>query len=102
MEKASILNLEDGKYISYKDINNNSTKDYLFFYIHGYSDSMKEAKSMKIEEIAKKNNIDLVKLDLFGHGGSSGKLVDMLMDDWYNCCKIIIDKRKNKEKISNT
>jgi hypothetical protein len=38
---------------------------------------MKEAKSMKMEEIAKKNNIDLVKLDLFGHGGSSGKKVEI-------------------------
>jgi len=92
MEDKSILNLEEGKYISYKYIKNNSTKDYLFFYIHGYSDNMNEAKSMKIEEIAKKNNIDLVKLDLFGHGGSSGKKVEMIMDDWYNCCKIIIQK----------
>ena len=92
MDNTSILNIEEGKYISYKYIKNNSTKDYLFFYIHGYSDSMKETKSMKIEEIAKKNKIDLVKLDLFGHGGSSGKKIDMIMDDWYNCCKIIIEK----------
>ena len=54
MEEKSKLNLEDGKYISYKFIKNNSSKDYLFFYIHGYSDNMDEAKSMKIEEIAKK------------------------------------------------
>ena len=92
MDNISILNIEEGKYISYKFIKNDSTKDYLFFYIHGYSDNMKEAKSMKIETIAKKNNIDLVKLDLFGHGDSSGKKVDMIMDDWYNCCKIIIEK----------
>ena len=92
MDNISILKLEEGKHIAYKYIKNNSTKDYIFFYIHGYSDSMKEAKSMKMEEIAKKNNIDLVKLDLFGHGSSSGKLVDMIMDDWYNCCKIIIEK----------
>ena len=92
MEEKSKLNIEDGKYISYQFIKNNSSKDYLFFYIHGYSDNMNEAKSIKIEEIAKKNNIDLVKLDLFGHGGSSGKKVEMIMDDWYNCCKIIIEK----------
>ena len=53
---------------------------------------MKEAKSMKIEEISKNINIDLVKLDLLGHGKSSGKRVEMIMDDWYNCCKIIIEK----------
>ena len=92
MEGTSKLNLENGKYISYKYIKNNSKKDYLFLYIHGYSDNMKEAKSMKIEEIAKNNNIDLVKLDLFGHGGSSGKKVEMVMDDWYECCKIIVEK----------
>ena len=92
MEGTSNLNLENGKYISYKYIKNNSKKDYLFLYIHGYSDNMKEAKSMKIEEIAKNNNIDLVKLDLFGHGGSSGKKVEMVMDDWYECCKIIVEK----------
>ena len=92
MEEASILNLEDGKFISYKYIQNNSAKNYLFFYIHGYSDNMKETKAMKIQEIAKKNNIDFVTLDLFGHGGSSGKKVDMIMDDWYNCCKKIIEK----------
>ena len=92
MEEASLLNLENGEYISYKYIKNNSSKDYLFFYIHGYSDNMKEAKSMKIEEISKKNNIDLVKLDLFGHGDSYGKKNEMTMDDWHNCCKIIIDK----------
>ena len=92
MEEVSILNLDNGKYIAYKYIQNKSSKDYLFLYIHGYSDNMKEAKSMKIEEISKKNNIDLVKLDLLGHGKSSGKRVEMIMDDWYNCCKIIIEK----------
>ena len=92
MEEASILNIENGHFIAYKYILNNSTKDYLFLYIHGYADNMKEAKSMKIEEISKKNNIDLVKLDLLGHGQSSGKRIEMIMDDWYNCCKIIIEK----------
>jgi len=87
-----MLNLENGQFIVYKYIQNNSTKDYLFLYIHGYADNIKEAKSMKIEEISKKNNIDLVKLDLLGHGKSSGKRIEMIMDDWYNCCKIIIKK----------
>ena len=89
---SSKLHLEDGNYISYKYMQNNSKKDYLLFYIHGYSDNMKESKSMKIEEIAKKHNIELIKLDLYGHGESSGNKVEMTMDDWYNCCKIIIEK----------
>jgi len=92
MIEPSLLELEDGRHINYKYIKNNSAKDYLIFYIHGYSDSMKEAKSMKIEECAKKNKIDLIKFDLFGHGNSSGKLVDMTMDEWYNCCKIMIER----------
>ena len=92
MEQNSILHLEDGKYISYKYVQNNSKKNYLFLYIHGYSDNMKEAKAMKIEEIANKNNIDLIKLDLYGHGGSWGKKVEMTMDDWYNCCKSVVEK----------
>ena len=53
---------------------------------------MKEEKAMKMEEICKKLDIDLVKLDLYGHGESSGKLRDMTMDEWYNCCKTIIEK----------
>ena len=93
MENPSLkLNTNDGKYISYKYIKAKSPKDYLILYIHGYSDSMKETKSMKMEEICKKLDIDLVKLDLYGHGGSSGKLNDMTMDEWYNCCKTIIEK----------
>jgi len=92
MEQNSILHLEDGKYISYKYNQNNSKKDYLFLYIHGYSDNMKESKAKKIEEIANKNNIDIVKLDLYGHGGSWGKKVEMTMDDWYNCCKSVVEK----------
>ena len=45
-----------------------------------------------MEQIAKNAKIDLVKLDLYGHGESSGELKYMTMDDWYNCCKIIIEK----------
>ena len=93
MENPSLkLNTNDGKYISYKYIKAKSPKDYLILYIHGYSDSMKETKSMKMEEICKKLDIDLVKLDLYGHGESWGKLNDMTMDEWYNCCKTIIEK----------
>ena len=93
MENSSkLLNIEPGKYISYKYIKSNSSKNYLILYIHGYSDSMKEAKSMKMEQIAKNNNIDLVKLDLYGHGDSSGILNNMTMDEWHNCCKTIIEK----------
>ena len=86
------LETEPGKYISYKYIKSNSSKNYIILYIHGYSDSMKESKSMKMEQIAKNAKIDLVKLDLYGHGESSGELKYMTMDDWYNCCKIIIEK----------
>ena len=86
------LETEPGKYISYKYIKSNSSKNYIILYIHGYSDSMKESKSMKMEQIAKNSKIDLVKLDLYGHGESSGELKYMTMDDWYNCCKIIIEK----------
>ena len=93
MENPSIkLNTEDGKFISYKYIKANSSKDYLILYIHGYADNMKEAKAMKMEEICKKLDIDLVKLDLYGHGESWGKLNYMTMDDWYNCTKTIIEK----------
>ena len=86
------LETEQGKYISYKYIKSNSSKNYIILYIHGYSDSMKESKSMKMEQIAKNSKIDLVKLDLYGHGEFSGELKYMTMDDWYNCCKIIIEK----------
>ena len=86
------LETEPGKYISYKYIKSNSSKNYIILYIHGYSDSMKESKSMKMEQIAKNAKIDLVKLDLYGHGESSGELKYMTMDDWYNCCNIIIEK----------
>ena len=93
MENHSMkLNTENGKFIAYKYIKSNSPKNYLIFYIHGYSDSMKEAKSMKMEEICKKLDVDLVKLDLFGHGESSGELKYMTMDEWYNSCKTIIEK----------
>jgi len=92
MEKPVKLEVEPGKYISYKYIKNNSSKNFIILYIHGFSDSMKEAKAMKIEQIAKNINIDLVKLDLYGHGESSGKRSDMIMEDWYNCCKEIIEK----------
>ena len=86
------LAVEPGKYISYKYIKTNSSKDYIILYIHGYSDNMKESKSMKMEEISKNIKVDLVKLDLYGHGESSGELKYMTMDDWYNCCKIITEK----------
>ena len=93
MENPSVkLDTENGKYISYKYIKANSPKNYLIFYIHGYSDSMKDEKAMKMEEICKKLDIELVKFDLYGHGESSGKLKDMTMDEWYNCCKTIIEK----------
>ena len=86
------LNVENGKYIAYRYIKAKSAKNYLIFFIHGYADEMKEAKSMKMEEICKKLDIDLVKLDLYGHGESWGKLNDMTMDEWYNCGKTIIEK----------
>ena len=93
MENSSLkLETESGKYLSYKYIKSNSSKNYLILYIHGYSDNMKESKSMKMEQIAKNNNIDLVKLDLYGHGDSSGILNNMTMDEWHNCCKTIIEK----------
>ena len=93
MEISSLkLETESGKYLSYKYIKSNSSKNYLILYIHGYSDNMKESKSMKMEQIAKNNNIDLVKFDLYGHGESSGELNYSTMDDWYNSCKIIIEK----------
>ena len=93
MENSSLkLETESGKYLSYKYIISNSSKNYLILYIHGYSDNMKESKSMKMEQIAKNNNIDLVKFDLYGHGESSGELNYSTMDDWYNSCKIIIEK----------
>ena len=102
MSETQKLALDDGRYISYKYINNNSTKDYLFLYIHGYSDSIFGKISMKIEEIANKNKIDLIKFDLFGHGNSSGKKQDLLMDDFVNCSIIIVEKiaiPKNKKII---
>ena len=86
------LEVEPGKYISYKYIKTNSSKDKIILYIHGYSDNMKESKSMKMEQICKNINIDLVKLDLYGHGESSGLLKNMTMDEWYNCCKTILEK----------
>ena len=86
------LNVENGKYIAYRYIKAKSAKNYLIFFIHGYADEMIEEKAMKMEEICKKLDVDLVKLDLYGHGGSSGKLNDMTMDEWYNCCKTIIEK----------
>ena len=93
MENPSVkLDTENGKFIAYKYIKANSPKDYLVFFIHGYADNMKEEKAMKMEEICKKLDIDLVKLDLYGRGESSGKLRDMTMDEWYNCCKTIIEK----------
>ena len=93
MENESIkLQVEPEKYISYKYIKNNSSNNYIILYIHGYSDSMKESKSMIMEQICKNNKIELVKLDLYGHGESSGKRNDMTMDDWYSCCKTILEK----------
>ena len=93
MENLTLkLYVDQEKYISYRYIKTDSTKNYIILYIHGYSDNMKESKSMKIEQISKNNKIDLVKLDLYGHGESSGKLNNMTMDDWYNCCKTVIEK----------
>ena len=93
MENATLkLNVDSKKYISYKHIQTDSSKNFIILYIHGYSDNMKESKSMKMEQISKNNKIDLIKLDLYGHGESSGELNNMTMDDWYNCCKTIIEK----------
>ena len=86
------LNTEDGKFIAYRYVKAKSPKDYLIFFIHGYADEMREEKAMKMEEICEKLDIDIVKLDLYGHGRSSGKLNYMTMDEWYNCCKTILEK----------
>lgn len=91
--------LKNNNFITYKVVNNNSKKDYIIVYLHGFCGDMDGKKGAKIEEIAKENKIDLIKLNYLGHGTSSGKVSDFTMSDWFDNIKTIIDNFSNNKKM---
>lgn len=97
MEQKFYLN--DNNYITYKIINNNSTKDYIIIYLHGFYGDMDGKKGTKIEEIAKEHKVNLIKLNYLGHGTSSGKVEDYTMINWFDNIKTIIDNFSENKKL---
>lgn len=95
MEQKILLDNEN--YITYKIFDNNSKFDFDILYLHGFSGDMDGTKGSLVENIAKDNNINLIKLNYLGHGTSSGKMIDFTMTDWFNNIKIIINKFSNKK-----
>lgn len=91
------LKLENNNFITYKVVDNKSTKDFDILYLHGFCGDMDGTKGTLIEMIAKENKINLIKLNYLGHGNSSGKVVDFTMSDWFSNIKNIIDLFSHKK-----
>ncbi|MDD2839546.1 MAG: alpha/beta hydrolase [Rickettsiales bacterium] len=89
--------IDNKNYITYKIFDNNSKLDFDILYLHGFCGDMDGTKGTLIENIAKENNANLIKLNYLGHGTSSGKMTDFTMTDWLNNVKMIIDKFSNKK-----
>lgn len=89
--------IDNKNYITYKVFNNNSKYDFDILYLHGFCGDMDGTKGTLIENIAKNNNINLIKLNYLGHGTSSGKMTDFTTTDWFNNIKLVIDKLSNKK-----
>lgn len=92
-------NLNNNHYITYKYIDNNSNKDYELLYLHGFCGDMDGSKGILLENIAKENNINLIKLNYLGHGTSSGKITDFVLSDWFENIKTIINKLSHKKLV---
>lgn len=91
------LMLYDGNFITYKYINNDSEKDFEILFLHGFNSNMDGNKVVLIEQIAKENNLNLLKLNYLGHGTSSGELIDFNLTDWISNVELIINKISNKK-----
>jgi len=91
------LLIDNKNYITYKIFDNNSKFDFDILYLHGFCGDMDGIKGALIENIAKNNNIGLIKLNYLGHGTSSGNMTDFTITDWFNNIKTIINKFANKK-----
>lgn len=92
-----ILKLENNQFITYKYLNIDSNKDFELLYLHGFCGGMDGDKGILLENIAKENSVNLIKLNYLGHGTSSGKVTDFTITDWLDNIKTIINmfsKRK--------
>lgn len=91
------LQIDNKNYITCKVFDNNSKYDFDILYLHGFCGDMDGTKGTLIENIAKSNNVNLIKLNYLGHGTSSGKMTDFTATDWFNNIKLVIDKFANKK-----
>ncbi|WP_333023448.1 alpha/beta hydrolase [Wolbachia endosymbiont of Pentidionis agamae] len=86
----------DNNYIAYRKLP--GTKASIIFY-GGFASNMNGTKANAIYEYCKKNDIELVLFDYFGHGNSGGRFIDYTISDWHSNCIRIINELTYDKKI---
>lgn len=87
---TSIINCNKD-YLAYnKYCANNNNKPGIIF-LCGFKSDMNGTKAMAFEQYAKKNDLDYLKFDYYGHGSSSGEFIDGTIGQWLEDTLTIID-----------
>lgn len=91
MLASKLFTHQSGLTTSFKHLKHESTKG-LIVYIHGYLGNKDGLKSNHVLTFCKNSKLDFLAFDLLGHGGSGGKVDDILVSDW---------ERQSYEVLSN-
>ena len=86
----SILELSDGKQLSYRF--NNGSKGPTVVFMHGSLSDKNGAKSLMLEKLCEENDVPFVAFDFTGHGESSGEYTDGTIGIWFKDALDIIDR----------
>ena|ERR1740139_1815744 len=63
-------------------LDQNSVEKSTYLYIHGYLGSLDSETSKFLLEFCEKNGCGYLAIDLYGHGGSEGELIDCTVSMW--------------------
>jgi uncharacterized protein len=59
-------------------------------FIHGLKSTMESSKALYLQEFAEKNNLNYIRFDNFGSGGSSGDFSDQTISSWLEATEEVI------------
>ena len=64
-------------------------------FLSGYRSDKRGTKANFIESLCTENGFEYLRFDYSGHGDSSGNINNLVLSDWINESKIIIEKKTN-------
>ncbi|MFK8040524.1 MAG: alpha/beta hydrolase [Rickettsiaceae bacterium] len=85
--------LNPDSFINYKKFTSkNSINNFCVVFVHGLMSNMLGTKATQLSLYANTIKYDFIAFDNFGHGNSSGRMIDQNISSWLNGLELVLDK----------